>query len=104
MPQISFRPHRICVPALLLVAALAHAPAAAKPQADKIVVVKSARTMTLYRGERVLKSYKVALGGVPLGPKQIEGDHKTPEGNYVIDSRNPQSQSFRRVLRGLRGS
>jgi murein L,D-transpeptidase YafK len=61
-------------------------------QADKIVIVKSTHTMTLLRGDRVLKTYKVALGTVPVGPKRMEGDHKTPEGNYVIDSRNPQSQ------------
>ena len=66
--------------------------AAAKPlQADKIVVVKSTRTMTLLSGNRILKTYKVALGTVPVGPKRIEGDHKTPEGDYVIDSRNSQS-------------
>jgi murein L,D-transpeptidase YafK len=61
-------------------------------QADKIVIVKSTRTMTLLSGEKILKTYKVALGTVPVGPKRVEGDHKTPEGNYTIDSRNPQSQ------------
>ena len=61
-------------------------------QADKIVIVKSTRTMTLLNGNKVLKTYKVALGAVPVGPKQVEGDHKTPEGNYVIDAKNPQSQ------------
>ncbi len=66
--------------------------AANQPQADKIVIIKSTRTMTLVSGEKALKTYKVALGGVPVGPKRIEGDHKTSEGNYVIDSRNPQSQ------------
>jgi murein L,D-transpeptidase YafK len=40
--------------------------------------------MTLLSGSKVLKTYKVALGSVPVGPKQIEGDHKTPEGSYVI--------------------
>jgi murein L,D-transpeptidase YafK len=67
--------------------------AAAKPrQADKIVIVKSARTMTLLSGNRILKTYKVALGTMPVGPKRIEGDHRTPEGDYVIDSRNSQSR------------
>ena len=61
------------------------------PQADKILILKSAHTMTLLSGGKVLKTYKVALGTVPVGPKHVEGDHKTPEGNYVIDSKNPQS-------------
>ncbi len=61
-------------------------------QADKIVIVKSARTMTLLSGANVLKTYKVALGTVPVGPKRVEGDHKTPEGNYLIDAKNAHSQ------------
>jgi murein L,D-transpeptidase YafK len=61
------------------------------PQADKILILKSAHTMTLLSGGKVIKTYKVALGTVPVGPKHVEGDHKTPEGNYVIDSKNPQS-------------
>src|SRR5579859_4704569 len=76
---------------LLLVSGTA-APAARNLQADRILIVKSTRTMTLLQGNKVLKSYKVALGGVPAGPKQIQGDHKTPEGNYIIDSRNEHSQ------------
>jgi murein L,D-transpeptidase YafK len=60
--------------------------------ADKIVIVKSTRTMTLLNGDKVLKTYKVALGTAPIGPKRVEGDHKTPEGNYVIDAKNAQSR------------
>ena len=66
--------------------------ATAAAQADKIVIVKSARTMTLLSGAKALKTYKVALGSVPVGPKHVEGDHKTPEGNYVIDAKNSHSQ------------
>lgn len=61
------------------------------PQADKILILKSAHTMTLFSCGKVLKTYKVALGSEPVGPKRVEGDHKTPEGSYVIDSKNPQS-------------
>jgi murein L,D-transpeptidase YafK len=68
------------------------ASAANRPQADKILIIKSAPTMSLLNGDKVLKTYKVALGTVPAGPKRIEGDHKTPEGNYIIDAKNPQSQ------------
>jgi murein L,D-transpeptidase YafK len=68
------------------------AAAAAPSQADKIVILKSARTMTLLSSGKVLKTYKVALGSVPIGPKRIEGDHKTPEGDYIIDAKNQHSQ------------
>jgi murein L,D-transpeptidase YafK len=60
--------------------------------ADRIVVEKSARTMTLMREGKVLKTYKVALGTQPKGAKQRQGDHKTPEGLYIIDSKNARSR------------
>lgn len=61
-------------------------------QADRIVMIKSERRLTLFHGDKVLKTYKVALGGHPVGTKTRQGDGKTPEGNYVIDSRNAHSQ------------
>lgn len=61
-------------------------------QADHILIVKSTRTMTLMHGNKVLKTYKVALGTAPVGPKEKQGDHKTPEGNYMIDAKNSHSQ------------
>jgi len=60
--------------------------------ADRIVVEKSARTMTLMRDGKVLKAYKVALSREPVGAKEREGDHKVPEGEYVVDSKNPHSR------------
>jgi murein L,D-transpeptidase YafK len=61
-------------------------------KADRIVVLKSKRTMHLYNGETILKTYKVALGGEPEGAKTRQGDHRTPEGTYRIDSKNLRSQ------------
>src|ERR1700732_540358 len=60
--------------------------------ADRILVVKSARTMTLMRDGKVLKTYKVALSRAPVGPKEREGDHRVPEGQYVVDSKNLHSR------------
>jgi murein L,D-transpeptidase YafK len=67
----------------------------AQPKADRIVVHKKTRTMDLIFASQVLKSYKIALGAEPLGPKTQQGDHRTPEGVYVIDRRNSQSQFHR---------
>jgi murein L,D-transpeptidase YafK len=85
--------------ALLLPAAIWVNAQTPNPQehADRIVIVKSARTMTLMDGDRVLKTYKVALGGQPVGAKERQGDHKTPEGNYVVDQKKSQSL-FHRAL------
>ena len=60
-------------------------------RADRIVIVKSARTLTLMREGQVLKTYKVALGHEPEGPKTQRGDNRTPEGEYIIDARNAHS-------------
>jgi murein L,D-transpeptidase YafK len=59
---------------------------------DRILVEKAKRTMTLFSGDKVVKTYLVALGGEPVGRKEREGDHKTPEGSYTIDSKNARSK------------
>lgn len=58
---------------------------------SQIVVNKSRRELLLLHGESVLRSYRVALGRNPVGPKVRQGDGKTPEGAYVIDRRKPDS-------------
>jgi len=50
--------------------------------------------MTLEGKGEVLKTYKVALGGRPVGAKGRQGDHKTPEGDYVVDAKNAHSQFY----------
>ena len=68
--------------------------AAAADQADRITVDKSDREMMLWRGDRLLARYDIALGGAPeAGHKQQEGDERTPEGRYVIDWRNARSMA-----------
>lgn len=42
----------------------------------------------------VLHTYKISLGRTPEGRKMEEGDGKTPEGRYVIDAHNPNSDYF----------
>jgi murein L,D-transpeptidase YafK len=67
------------------------APLAGDAHADRVLVEKSARRLTLYRGDTPLKTYRVALGRQPVGAKSREGDQRTPEGVYVIDERLPKS-------------
>jgi murein L,D-transpeptidase YafK len=59
--------------------------------ADRVVVEKSARRLRLFQNGRVLKTYSVALGRAPIGPKEHEGDQRTPEGIYKIDFHKPDS-------------
>jgi tetratricopeptide (TPR) repeat protein len=63
-----------------------------KGTADRILIEKKERLLTLISKGKVLKTYKIALGGNPDGPKERQGDNKTPEGTYVIDSRNSDSR------------
>ncbi len=66
-------------------------------RADRVVVSKSSRTLTLYRGNKLLRSYRISLGRNPQGPKQREGDGRTPEGSFTLDYRKENS-SFHRAL------
>jgi murein L,D-transpeptidase YafK len=66
-------------------------------RADRVVVLKKERSLLLMAGVKVLKSYKIALGGDPVGPKTQHGDHKTPEGIYVLDRRNVHSQFYKSI-------
>jgi murein L,D-transpeptidase YafK len=65
--------------------------------ADRVVVLKSERTSQLVDHGRVVKTYKVALGGDPIGAKSRQGDHKTPEGSYVLDFRNAHSKFYKAI-------
>ena len=58
---------------------------------DRILVLKSARKLELLKDGAVLKTYPIALGANPVGPKRVLGDGKTPEGIYTIDGRQPHS-------------
>lgn len=62
------------------------------PPVTKVIVEKEARKMYLLSGTRILKSYDIGLGFAPAGHKAFEGDGRTPEGNYIIDRRNPNSE------------
>ncbi|MCZ6619134.1 MAG: L,D-transpeptidase family protein [Gammaproteobacteria bacterium] len=60
-------------------------------KADRVVVTKSERTLTLERNGEPIRIYAVALGAHPAGHKRQQGDERTPEGVYSIDARNPDS-------------
>jgi murein L,D-transpeptidase YafK len=64
---------------------------------DRVLVLKSARTMELLSHGKIEHSYKIALGGDPVGAKTMQGDHKTPEGIYVLDSRNAHSRFYKSI-------
>jgi murein L,D-transpeptidase YafK len=66
-------------------------------QADPLVVEKGRRRLVAYSHGSALRAYTVSLGRDPIGPKMRQGDRRTPEGRYIINSHNPAS-TFHRAL------
>jgi murein L,D-transpeptidase YafK len=64
---------------------------------DKLVVIKSKRTMDVYAGGQIIKTYKISLGRNPTGDKEFEGDKRTPEGQYKINDKNPNSGFYKNL-------
>ena len=64
---------------------------------DSVLVRKSDRTLQLLHDGTVFREYKVALGDQPLGHKFQEGDERTPEGDYVLNWRNPRSNYHKAI-------
>lgn len=94
---------RIRIPATALLAAITffflfsgpavageYSPSTDRP-VDRVIVEKAKRTLTLMKQDREVKSYRVALGRDPVGPKTRQGDQKTPEGLYYVDYKVPNS-------------
>jgi murein L,D-transpeptidase YafK len=66
-------------------------------KADQVIVVKSQRTLTLLSHGKVLRTYRGALGSTPVGANEQQGDHKTPEGRYILDRRNAKSRFYKSI-------
>ncbi len=66
-------------------------------RADYVLVDKSTNRMYLYQGNEVLKAYNVGFGQNPVGHKQQEGDHRTPEGRYNLVYKNPNSKFYKSI-------
>jgi len=87
---IRFKP--ICFSLILLIPGLLRA--GEFPVADAVIIDKSDRVLHLLNGGEIFRTFKIALGFRPEGDKKEEGDFKTPEGRYLLDSRNPNSDYF----------
>jgi lipoprotein-anchoring transpeptidase ErfK/SrfK len=72
-------------------------PLPASATADRVLVLKAKRRLLLLNGKKVLKTYRVALGGHPVGRKIEEGDLKTPEGTYILDWHNDKSDFYKSI-------
>jgi murein L,D-transpeptidase YafK len=58
----------------------------------EIIIRKKQRVLEVYdRGER-FKTFDMVLGFTPAGDKEVEGDGKTPEGEFYVFTKNPESK------------
>ncbi len=82
----------LCVTLMLLTSA-----AWAWPKADFVIVNKSERKLYLLQKGMPFKEYRVSLGPKPKGHKLKEGDERTPEGRYVLDFKNENSDFYKSI-------
>jgi murein L,D-transpeptidase YafK len=59
-----------------------------------IVVKKAQRKLLLYSGDKLVRSYHIGLGLSPVGDKVRQGDHRTPEGDFYIFTKNDKSAFY----------
>ncbi len=94
---------------ILLLSCMSPAPDVAVPKPDtfasrldsiagqlKIVIWKSRYTLTLYKGDQPVKTYRAVFGkGYQDGDKRREGDKRTPEGDYYICTMNGSKRFYK---------
>jgi murein L,D-transpeptidase YafK len=69
-----------------------------QPQvADEIVVLKGQRVLELKSHGKTFETFPIALGEHWRGPKQRQGDGRTPEGLYRIDGRSMHTRWTREL-------
>lgn len=62
----------------------------------RIVIRKSACTLTLYKGEAPIKAYRAAFGrGFEDGDKRMQGDKRTPEGAFYVCTMKPSKRFYK---------
>lgn len=60
----------------------------------RLVVRKNARLLHVFDGEKLIKTYEIVMGFAPSGDKEIEGDGKTPEGDFYVFVKNDKSKFY----------
>jgi len=61
-------------------------------KSPSLVIRKYARGLEVYDGTWLVRSFGMALGFSPDGDKEIEGDGRTPEGEFYVFTKNPKSR------------
>ncbi len=65
-----------------------------KLEDPRIVIKKRSRTLEVFDGSSLVKTYNIVLGSTPEGDKETEGDGRTPEGEFYIFTKNAEGKFF----------
>lgn len=71
--------------------------ASAELKVDEVRVYKSRHQMDLIMNGKVIKSFRVSLARGGSKPKRQEGDLLVPEGEYLLDDKNPYSDFYKSI-------
>jgi len=50
--------------------------------------------MLLFSADKLVRTYRIGLGLSPVGDKVRQGDHRTPEGDFYIFTKNDKSAFY----------
>lgn len=64
---------------------------------DEVRVYKSKHKMEMLFKGRVVKTYRVMMGRGGSAPKRKLGDNLVPEGQYILDYKNPESLFYKSI-------
>jgi len=64
------------------------------PDEVLVVIAKGKRQLTVFRGEKEMKSFPIVLGAKAGEDKQREGDGRTPEGTFYVCEKNEKSKYY----------
>jgi murein L,D-transpeptidase YafK len=95
--------------AILLLSCISPAPEVTAPKADifadrlsslsgqlRLIIWKSQYTVTLYKGDAPVKTYRAVFGrGFQDGDKRMQGDRRTPEGEFYICTMNHSKRFYK---------
>ena len=63
-------------------------------KSPRLVVKKAERRLLVYSDNKLVHTYRVGLGLSPVGDKVRSGDHRTPEGEYYVFTKNDKSAFY----------
>jgi len=71
-----------------------HAPLPNPLKDPRIIVKKAQRRLLVYSNNKLVRTYRIGLGLSPVGDKVRSGDHRTPEGDYYVFTKNDKSAYY----------